>query len=256
MAPREGYQAVILAGGLGTRMLPRTERVPKFLLDVAGRPFAAWLLERLAACGFDEALICVAHLGDRIREVVGDGAAFGIRARCADEGERLLGTAGALRRAVGELSPTFLVTYGDSFLPFDYRGPLDDLRAHPEALGTMAVYRNEGRFDQSNTEIAGDRVIRYVKQPRGAAPDPALDHIDYGATALRREVIEALPEGEPRGLDGVQRALAAEGRLRALAAERRFFEIGSEEGLRDLEAELTANAARANEKMSETGASR
>jgi MurNAc alpha-1-phosphate uridylyltransferase len=238
VAPRD--QVVILAGGLGTRMLPRTETVPKFLLPVAGRPFAAWLLERLAAQGFDEALVCVAHLGGAIRREVGDGGAHGIRVRYADEGERLLGTAGALRRALADLEPTFLVTYGDSYLPFDYRAPLLDLRAHPEALGTMAVYKNDGRFDVSNTVVDGERVARYEKQPRDRAPDPAFDHIDYGATALRREVIEALPEGEVTGLDAVQRALAARGALRAHLCPERFHEIGSEAGLGDLEAHLRA----------------
>jgi len=231
-------QVVILAGGLGTRMLPRTATMPKFLLPVAGKPFAHWQLARLAAAGFDEALICVAHLGDAIRREVGDGSRFGLRVRYADEGETLLGTAGALRLAIGDLQPTFLVTYGDSYLPFDYLGPLRDLRAHPEARGTMAVWKNEGRFDRSNTIVRGELVARYHKQARGEAPDPRFDHIDYGATALRREVIAALPEGEPHGLDAVQRALAEAGELRAFPAERRFFEIGGEAGLRDLEEEL------------------
>jgi MurNAc alpha-1-phosphate uridylyltransferase len=231
-------QVVILAGGLGTRMLPRTAAMPKFLLPVAGRPFAALQLERLAKAGFDEALICVAHLGDEIRRFVGDGRAFGLTVRYAEEGETLLGTAGALRKALHELEPTFLVTYGDSYLPFEYLGPLLDLRAHPEAQGTMAIWKNEGRFDRSNTIVRGELVVRYHKQPRDEAPDPSFDHIDYGATALRREVIEALPEGVALGLDTVQRSLAERGLLRAFPAPRRFFEIGSEAGLQDLEAEL------------------
>jgi N-acetyl-alpha-D-muramate 1-phosphate uridylyltransferase len=232
-------QAVILAGGLGTRMLPRTERVPKLLLPVAGRPFAAWLLERLASAGFDEALLCIAHLGNMVRDEVGDGRRFGISVRYADEGPVLLGTAGALRRALPDLAPTFLVTYGDSYLPFDYAAPLADLDAHPMAMGTMAVFKNDDRWDRSNTRIDGDRVVCYEKRARDAAFDPAIDHIDYGAIALRREVIASLPPGVPLGLDVVQRDLAARDLLRALPAPRRFFEIGSPEGLADLEAELT-----------------
>ncbi len=241
-------QAVVLAGGLGTRMLPRTERVPKILLPVAGRPFAAWLLERLAAAGLTDVLLCIGHLGGEVRRALGDGAAFGVRLAYAEDGDRLLGTAGALRRALPSLAPTFLVTYGDSYLPFDYASPLRDLRAHggdggghphpPGALGTMAVFKNDDRFDRSNTRVEGDLVVRYEKRPRDAPRDPALDHIDYGATALRREVIAALPDGEPIGLDAVQRALAAEGRLRAIRAAERFYEIGSAEGLADLEAHL------------------
>ena len=234
-------QVVILAGGLGTRMLPRTERIPKLLLPVAGRPFAAWLLERLAAAGFDYALLCIAHLGEMIREEISDGETLGICVRYADEGPTLLGTAGALRRALPELAPTFLVTYGDSYLPFDYAAPLADLDAHATAMGTMAVFKNDDRWDRSNTQIEGNRVVRYEKRARDAAPDPAIDHIDYGATALRREVIAALPEGVAMGLDAVQRDLAERGLLRAFPAYRRFFEIGSPAGLLDAEVEIELN---------------
>lgn len=232
-------QAVVLAGGLATRMFPRTRDVPKLLLPVAGRPFAAWLLERLAASGFDDAILCIGHLGDRIRDEVGDGSRFGVRVRYSDEGNDRLGTAGALRLAAHLLAPSFLVTYGDSYLPFDYAGPLADLGAHEESLATMAVYPNRDRFEASNTEIKGDRVVRYQKRRAGDPAGPGLDHVDYGATALRREVIEALPSGAAIGLDAVQAELARRGKMRAFVAKERFFEIGSEAGLADLEAALS-----------------
>lgn len=231
-------QVVILAGGLATRMLPRTREVPKLLLPVADRPFAAWLLERLAAAGYAEALLCIGHLGEAIRSALGDGSAFGITLRYADEGNARLGTAGALRRALPDLAPTFLVTYGDSYLPFDYRAPLEDLLAHPEALGTMAVYRNEDRYERSNTAVSGELVARYDKSAPLDTGALRLDHIDYGAMALRREVIAALPPEIPLGLDPIQKDLAERGRLRAHRAKERFYEIGSEAGLLALDRAL------------------
>jgi N-acetyl-alpha-D-muramate 1-phosphate uridylyltransferase len=233
-------QAVILAGGLATRMRPRTLGVAKFLLPVAGRPFASWLLERLRTSGFSEVVLCIGHLGDQIRAFVGDGRAFGLSVRYEDEGQNLLGTAGAIRNAAAHLAPQFLVTYGDSYLPFDYSGPMRALLAHDDADGVMAVYRNVGRWDASNTRIrrddAGDLwVARYQK----GSGDPSLDHIDYGATALRREVIERLAEGAVCGLDRIQAELSASGRLRACMARERFFEIGTEQGLSDLERALS-----------------
>jgi NDP-sugar pyrophosphorylase family protein len=229
---------VVLAGGLATRMRPHTERVPKLLLPVAGRPFVDWLLPRLAAAGYAEVLLCIAHLGDAIRETVGDGARHGIAVAYADEGGELRGTAGALRGALHLLAPEFLVTYGDSFLPFDYRAPLADLEAHPEAQGTMAVFENRGRWDTSNTAVEGERVTRYQK---GAAE---LPYIDYGALALRREVVAELPAGAVVQLDAVQARLAAAGRLRAHVADERFYEIGSAQGLADLERYLQGGGAR------------
>ena len=229
-----GKQVVVLAGGLGTRMRPRTLTEPKFLIDVAARPFGEWLLERLARCGYRRALLCVGHLGDQICKALGDEHA-GVAIDYASDGPELLGTAGALRRAVDRLDPTFLVTYGDSYLPFDYAAPLADLDAHPEALGTMSVHRNENQWDKSNTIVDGDRVVAYDK--RAGSSDPRFDAIDYGAMALRREVIEALPL-KPLGLDAVQSELASRGKLRAFVVGERFYEIGSEQGLADLESFL------------------
>jgi NDP-sugar pyrophosphorylase family protein len=236
-------QAVILAGGLATRLRPRTLTVPKFLLPVAGRPFGAWLLERLAGFGYSRALLCIAHLGEQIRAAVGDGSAFGIEVQYADEGEQLLGTAGALRRASDELASTFLVTYGDSFLPFDYAAPLKCLEEHSDADGVMSVYKNEGRWDKSNTLVRNDeRGEPWVERYEKGTTDPRLDHIDYGAMALRRDVILRIPEGRSWGLDQVQAELARERRLRAYAAHARFFEIGSEEGLLELDRQLSTGA--------------
>jgi N-acetyl-alpha-D-muramate 1-phosphate uridylyltransferase len=231
-------QAVVLAGGLATRMRPLTLTVPKAMLEVAGRPFVDWQIEKLAACGIRDVVMCVAHLGDVIREHVGDGSRFGVRVAWSDEGPKLLGTAGALRAALPLLAPEFLVTYGDSYLPFDYADPLRVLAAHDDCDGAMAIFKNEGRWDTSNVTIDGPRAEWVLRYAKGIKDDPTLDHIDYGATALRRGVIAELAAGEAHGLDAVQARLAARKRLRACLARERFFEIGSPEGLAELDRHL------------------
>jgi NDP-sugar pyrophosphorylase family protein len=228
-------QAVVLAGGLATRMLPDTERVPKSLLEIAGRPFVDWQLELLARSEIRDVVLCVAHLGDLIRAHVGDGARHGVSVRYSEEEPgRLLGTAGAVRAALPLLASRFLVTYGDSYLRFDYGEPLRLLERHLDCDGVMAVYRNVGTLEPSNVVTDGAWVLRYRKRAGG----PEVDHIDYGATALRREVVEALPPGVALGLDRVQEELATHGRLRALVVHDRFFEIGSPAGRADLEHHL------------------
>lgn len=229
-------QAVVLAGGLATRMRPRTLTTPKSMLEVNGRPFVDWQLEKLAADGYDDVVLCVAHLAEQIEEHVKDGARYGLRVRYSHEGEKLLGTAGALRAALDMLASTFLVTYGDSYLPFDYAAPLRALAAHDDCDGVMSAYKNEGKWDASNVVTDGAWIVRYEK----GVNDPAFDHIDYGAIALRREIIAKVPAGEARGLDAIQRDLAARGRLRAHVANARFFEIGSPDGLATLDAHLRA----------------
>lgn len=227
--------AVILAGGLASRLGELAKTTPKSMVNVAGRPFLEHQLALLQRSGFTHVLLCIGHLGEKIRDFAGDGARFGLRLEYAEDGPAPLGTAGALRAALDALPPEFLVTYGDSYLPFDYSAPLRDLSAHLEASGTMVVYENHGRFDASNTEVRGELVARYEKGTR----DPALTHIDYGATALRREVIAALPSGIALGLDRLQSELSRTGKLRALIATERFYEIGSLAGLTELEAFLT-----------------
>lgn len=223
-------QAVILAGGLATRMLPRTLTLPKSLLEIADRPFIDWQLEAIARSGYERVLLCIGHLGEKVEAHVGNGARYGLEVEYSPDGPRLLGTAGAIRRAVERLEPTFLVTYGDSYLPFDYSLPLRDLDSHPDALGTMSVFLNEGRWDTSNTRISGDLVTSYAKA------DHAAPYIDYGATALRREVIAELAADTVVGLDSIQERLAKAGQMRAVVAEERFYEIGSEAGLLELDA--------------------
>jgi len=227
----ERLQVVILAGGRATRLGDAARSTPKALLPVAGRPFLAWQLERLERSGYREVLVLTGHLGDSIASFLGDGSVFGMHARSLSDGKELLGTAGALRNALDELDDTFLVTYGDSYLPFDYSGPLTDLRAHPDALATMSVFPNAGRWDASNTLVRGERVERYEK----GSTDPSLDHIDYGALALRRSVVAEIPAGVPLGLDAVQTDLARRGVLRAHVAPHRFYEIGSPAGLAELD---------------------
>jgi len=227
-------QAVILAGGLATRLGERTHSLPKALISIAGRPFLAWQLEALRRSGFTEVVLCIGHFGDQIREFLGDGAAFGVTVAYSQDGPRLLGTGGALRRALDLLEPTFLVTYGDSYLPFDYAAPLRDLNTHPEALGTMSVFLNDGAWDASNSAVSGELVTAYEKH----GTHPSLRYIDYGALALRRSVIAERDAASPFPLELVQAELARSAKLRAYTASERFYEIGSEAGINDLENKL------------------
>src|SRR6187399_822153 len=154
-------QCVILAGGLGTRMRPRTETVPKSLLEVAGRPFIDHQLAWLAAHGTREVVLSVGHLGEMIEAHVGDGSRFGVSVRYVSEGSALRGTAGALRLALdqGVLDEEFLLTYGDAYLPVDFAAVAAAFQ-HSGKEALMTVFENEGRWDTSN--VVFDRVSSLV----------------------------------------------------------------------------------------------
>lgn len=232
-------QAVVLAGGLATRLGERARTTPKYLLPVAGRPFAEWQLGLLRAAGYDEVLLCVGHLGEAIAGFIGDGARFGLRVRLSHEGPERLGTAGALRRALdeGALAETFLLTYGDSYLPGDLSAPLRALEALPGCPALMSVLRHPGRLGAGN--VALDPTSRWVARYEKGQPDPALDAIDHGSLALRRAFVAAFPPG-PLDLAGPLGDLSRHGQLAALVVTERFYEIGSESGLAELDALLSA----------------
>jgi len=229
-------QCVILAGGLGTRMGPLTAHRPKALLPVNGRPFVDHQLRWLAAHGVEEAVLCIGHLGGQLRAHVGDGSAHGLRVRYVDEGERLRGTAGALRLALeeGALAESFLLTYGDSFLPVDTASVAQAFR-ESGAPALMTVLENRGRWGESNAIATRGRVVLYDKgrrDPRAAE----MEHIDYGLLAFRRSVVEArVSPSYPADLADLLHALSLAGELAAFEVTTRFYEVGSPQGLADLE---------------------
>ena len=222
-------QCVVLAGGLATRMRPLTERVPKVLLEVAGRPFFHHQLKLMAEQGVTEVVLALGHLGEQVEQHLA-ASPPPVPVRVVREHEPL-GTGGALRHCfdAGVLDERFLLTWGDSFLPIDW---------HPvwraftgEAL--MTVLENEGRWDTSNVVFENGSLALYDKS-RTRAPAEAFRHIDYGLMALRRSVVEGLPRGRA-DLAALFHTLSVEGRLQGFAVRHRFYEIGSPQGLADLE---------------------
>ena len=164
----------------------------------------------------------------------GSGKAFDMELVYAYDGPTLLGTGGAIRHALPLLGEAFHVLYGDSYLPMDYAAAAEAWRTSGQP-GLMTVFRNAGSGEPSNVEFADGRIVRYDK----ANPSPAMQHIDYGLSVFHREVFASLPEGESIDLATVQRGLADTGRLAAYEVTQRYHEIGSPEGLAELDRFLT-----------------
>jgi len=217
----------ILAGGLATRLGSITQSIPKALVEVAARPFVAHQIALLRAAGIQRAVLCVAHLGEQIEAVIGDGRELGVEVAYSHDGGTLLGTGGALRRALPLLGDRFFVLYGDSYLRCDYAAIAEAFQASGK-LGLMTVYRNDGRFDRSNICFREGRIVRYDKTP--GLPD--MTHIDYGLGALAAGALAGRPDG-PLDLAAVYQDLLARGQLAGYEVHDRFYEIGSPAGLEE-----------------------
>jgi N-acetyl-alpha-D-muramate 1-phosphate uridylyltransferase len=226
--------AVVLAGGLGTRVAALTEPgTPKALLPVAGEPFLAWKLRQLANLGVARVVVLTGHGAPAIHDVVGDGSRFGLRAECVDDGPRLLGTGGAIRAALARLPEMFWVTYGDSLVEAPL-GPVEDGLA-PALGGIMTVLRNEDRGGTSNVDIADGLVTRYSKQ----APAGTFAWIDYGLLLLRATSVSAVEQVE-FDLSVIIDRLVCDHRLGAYEVTQAFHDIGTVDAFRATDAWLAA----------------
>ena len=168
---REAMQCVILAGGRATRMRPLTDTIPKALIPVDGRPFVDHQLAWLAGARRDRRRV-VRRLPRRRdpRASWATARAMGCASAIVDEGEDLRGTAGALRLALdeGALEESFLLTYGDSFLPDRLRGGVRAFAACGQPA-LMTVFRNDGRWDTSNVDLRrpDGHALRQAARRRG-----------------------------------------------------------------------------------------
>lgn len=224
-------QIAVLAGGLGTRLGPLTAQTPKSLVPVHGRPFLDYQLRLFKASGFDEVVLLVGHLGGQVRAFAGDGSRYGLRLYYADEGEQLLGTAGAVRQAEPLLAAEFFLTYGDSYLPIDYHAVLAHFHRR-DNLALMVVLQNDDRLAPSNVCVRDGYVTAYDKERRA----PGLRWINFGVSLLHRDALAAIPPARPSSQEDWYQNLIARRELLAFETNKRFYEVGSPTGLAEFAA--------------------
>jgi len=272
----------LLSGGLAVRMRPDTISQPKAMLLAAGKPFIEHQLKLLRGKGASRIVLCLGYLGEMIEQFVGDGSRFGLSVSYSYDGEKLIGTGGALKKAARGIDGPFFVLYGDSYLDVDY-AKIEEafLRSGAGYKGLMTVYRNEGRWDSSNVVFEDGEIVRYSKRRHGGD----MKYIDYGLGILSAQVFDefgrdcslnecappqperalpqperappqperapAQPEDAPSQLERdcttgatvspafdlaeVYEKLAEQRLLMGYEVFERFYEIGSTEGLKELE---------------------
>ncbi len=210
---------VILCGGLGTRLKPLTNTMPKSLVEVAGVPFINYQLRLLASQGIERVVLCIGYRGGQIAEFVGSGQRFKLDVAYSSDGGKPLGTAGAIRKALPYLGQTFGVLYGDVY-------PLYSLQAVGESiLGTgdavMAV-RSPGR---GNVKYADGQVLAYAQS--GNWP-----HGDAGFSVFNANAFTDYLQPD---MGNMFAAMASSGSLDGDLVTEPVYEVGSFEGLAEFD---------------------
>ena len=224
---------IILAGGLATRMRPITEKIPKAMLEVAGKPFIVHQLHLLKKNNIENVILCVGYLGEMIEDYVRDGSAYQMRVAYSYDGDKLLGTGGAIKNIDDKLPDEFFVLYGDSYLDIDYQAVENAYhRSNKKAL--MTVYKNEGKWDTSNVVFHNDELVRYSKKSK----TEDMNYIDYGLGILSKGVLTGHTDSMVFDLADIYEKLSVENELYGFEVFERFYEIGSPDGFDGLKRKL------------------
>lgn len=238
---------IIIAGGLATRLYPITKTIPKSLIEIPNlsfnstennlshksekTKFISYQLDLLRRNDVTDVILCVGKFGEQIEEYVGDGSKWGLKVRYSYDGDTLVGTGGAIKKALPMLMDTFMVMYGDSYLNVDFKSIVDRFEKE-EKQGLMTVYRNEDKWDKSNILFEDGRIVRYDKKN----PTSEMKYIDYGLSILRKDDFNGWED--VFDLSDVFVELIEKGEMVGVEVFERFYEIGSVEGIREFKRKI------------------
>lgn len=232
-------QAVILAGGRGTRMLPLTSDRPKPMIEVGGRPFLAHLIERLAQQGFARAHLLLGYQADVIMDHFGDGREYGIRIDYTVSAADDL-TSRRLQLAEEKLDPLFLLMYCDNYWPLDMDRVWDRYQSLNVPVMTT-IYANDDGYSRDNVRVNDLGLIEVFDRTRTA---PNLKGVEISYAVMPRKVLRRLPaKGDELVEQALYPLLAAEGLLGAYVTRHRYYSVGSMHRLPTTEAFFASSPA-------------
>lgn len=223
-------QAAILAGGRGTRLLPITDKIPKPMVFIHGKPFLLHQIEYIKSFGINRILLLVGYLDKQIKDYFGDGLAFDLKIEYSCE-KKPMGTGGALKNAEDKLEKEFMVFNGDTFLPIDYSELVGYFRSSNKT-GAIAAYCNTDYMASNNIALGElNMVIAYDKKD-----SKGMTHVDAGVMVFKKDVLDFIPAGQVFSLEEeVFLKLIEDKELVAFPTSRRFCDMGSFEGLEAME---------------------
>lgn len=225
-------QAVILAGGLGTRLRPITETIPKPMVEVNSQPFLYWQLLELKKQNFKKVLLLTGYRGEQIEAHFKDGESMGLELSYSCEPEPM-GTGGALLWAEKKLESQFLLLNGDSFLRAPFQKMIDDMSGRSLDV-LISCYDDLTNVPvPANIKASKNLVIAYEK---GAGTQKGFDLVDSGVYVVSKNILNQL--SNPSQLESLWPDLILKQKLGVFLVQERFYDIGTPERLKLFEEKL------------------
>lgn len=215
-------QAVILVGGLGTRLRPLTYKIPKVMVAVKGKPFLEYQLELLKKNKIKNVLLCAGYLAEDIKKYFSRGEKMGLKIIYSIE-KKSLGTGGALKNAENLLESQFLLLNGDTFLDIDYVD-LFSYFGKSKRTGALAVFKNKPKIIKNNILAdSNNEIANYNKKKEGLA-----NFVDAGVQAFDKKIIDLIPPGKAVSLEEeIWPVLIEKKELIVYPVSQRFYDIGT-----------------------------
>ena len=223
---------LILAGGLGTRLGKLTMKIPKSMIEINNQPFFIHQLNLLKSKGAKNIHFCLGHYSDILVKNIKKSIFYqDLNITFSFDGEKLLGTGGAIKNAFEYLSDEFFVMYGDSYLDVNLNEILQSFKKiKKNQEGLMTVFKNDKKFDTSNVIFRNNYVTNYSK----INLVDEMNYIDYGIGILNKEHFKKYRKNEAFDLSILYENLSKKSRLIGFEVNKRFYEIGSHIGIKDL----------------------
>tara|TARA_B100001741_G_C16485972_1_gene567271 strand:- start:203 stop:889 length:687 start_codon:yes stop_codon:yes gene_type:complete len=217
------FEAIILCGGKGSRVSKFTKQIPKCLININGKPFLYYQLKLLKKNNINDVIISVGYLSEKVRDYIKNNIDF-INIKIKDDGKRLLGTGGAVLKSINYLKKNFFIIYGDSYFNFKLKKLVKK-----KNLATMAIFKNNSKYDKSNIELKNSKKILYHKNRK----DKKLQFIDYGASYINKQIFEGTKKNVKFDLSELFEEISKNNMLSGYKVKKRFYEIGSYDGIKD-----------------------
>lgn len=215
-------QAVIIAGGMGTRLKPFTDSNPKPMYCFNDIPFIEYLVKQVKSFGIEKILILCGYLPEKIMDYLGDGSDFGVSINY-DVTPVKYETGARLRHALTYMENDFLFMYCDNYCPINFEQLIKDYETN-NAMIQLTAYANKDGYTKSNLLIAGQGEVLVYDKKRTMSD---LQGVDIGYAVVNRKVIESLPDGNVNFEEYVYSELVREHRLFATVCEHRYYSVGS-----------------------------